>query len=187
MTSVWTAFRTSLILMLLCGLIYPLATTAVAQVLFPHQAEGSLVTENGHIVGSELLAQNFTSPKLFHPRASAANYDPTASAATNAAVASPDYVKTVKQAIHTVQQDNPALVSSIPADLVTTSGSGFDPHLSPAAARAQIPRIAKATGLTEEKLNQLVDAHTENRSLGIFGEPRVNVLALNQDLLSSIK
>lgn len=185
MKSVWIALRTSIVLMLLCGLVYPLATTAFAQVLFLHQAEGSLVKVDGKIIGSELLAQEFTSPKLFHPRASAAKYDPTASAATNAAVAHPDYVKTVKESIDALRQENPTLGSNVPADLVTTSGSGFDPHLSPEAAQAQVPRIAKASGISEDELNRLIEEHTEGRQLGIFGEPRVNVLTLNQDLLSS--
>lgn len=185
MKPVWIALRTSIVLMLLCGLAYPLATTAFAQILFHHQAEGSLVESNGKIIGSELLAQAFTSPKLFHPRASAAKYDPTASAATNAAVANPDYVKTIKESIDTVRKENPALGSSVPADLVTTSGSGLDPHLSPEAALAQVPRIAKATGISEAELHRLIEKHTEGRQLGIFGDPRVNVLTLNEDLLSS--
>ncbi|WP_146812278.1 potassium-transporting ATPase subunit KdpC [Aneurinibacillus danicus] len=187
MKSLFIAIRASILLMLVCGLLYPLLTTGIAQVLFPFQAQGSLVEDNGKVEGSVLLAQDFTSPKLFHPRASAAKYDPTASAATNAAVASPDYVKGIKETVDAVKKENPALQDNIPADLVTTSGSGFDPHLSPEAAKAQVPRIAKATGLSEHVLLSLIDKHTKGRQLGIFGEPRVNVLELNRDLLAQSK
>jgi K+-transporting ATPase ATPase C chain len=168
--------------MLLCGLIYPLATTAVAQVLFHKQAEGSLVTQNGKVQGSELLAQGFKGPQWFHPRASAAKYDPTASAATNAAVASKDYVKTVKDNANQIKKEDKNIGNSIPADLVTTSGSGFDPDLSPEAAKEQVPRIAKAMGVSEDRLLTLINQHTKGRSLEIFGEPRVNVLELNMAL-----
>lgn len=182
MKSLMIAIRASLLLMLVCGLIYPLVTIGIAQVIFPHQAEGSLVIEGNKVIGSELIAQNFTSPKMFYPRASAAKYDPTASAATNAAVASPDYVKGVAEKVAAVKKDNPSL-TDIPADLVTTSGSGFDPDLSPEAAKAQVAGIAKATGISEERLTQLIDQHVTGRSLGVFGEPRVNVLELNRALL----
>ncbi|MGZ6507383.1 MAG: potassium-transporting ATPase subunit KdpC [Tumebacillaceae bacterium] len=182
MKSLFTAVRASVLLMLVCGLLYPLVTTGIAQVLFPHQAEGSLVSDGNKVIGSALIAQDFTSPKMFHPRASAAKYNPTASAATNAAVASPDYVKGIADKVADVKKDNPSL-TDIPADLVTTSGSGFDPDLSPEAAKAQVPRIAKANGMSETQLDQLIDVHTKSRALGVFGEPRVNVLELNRALL----
>jgi K+-transporting ATPase ATPase C chain len=182
MRSFLVALRASLFLMILCGLIYPLATTAVAQVLFHKQAEGSLVTQNGKVVGSDLIAQGFKGPQWFQPRASAAHYNPTASAATNADVASSGYVKAVKDKVAQVKKEDPNIGNSIPADLVTTSGSGFDPDLSPEAAKAQVTRISKATGVSEDRLQTLINENTKGRSLGIFGEPRVNVLDLNMAL-----
>ncbi|SFT29421.1 potassium-transporting ATPase subunit KdpC [Paenibacillus sp. BC26] len=181
-----TAIRLSVVLMLLCGLIYPLVTTGVAGALFPKQAEGSLIEVNGKVVGSELLAQDFQSSKLFHPRASNAKYDPTATAGSNMAIAYPEYVKAMKEQIDALRKDNPNL-TDIPADLVTISGSGFDPDLSPEAAKAQVPRISKETGISEQELNELVDANTTSRQLGIFGEPRVNVTEINMELLKQVK
>ncbi len=172
--------------MILCGLIYPAVTTGFAQVLFPGQADGSLVRSGSTVIGSELLAQSTLSPKLFHPRASAAKYDPAASAGSNRAVGSSDYVKGIAEQIAALKKEDPAL-SDIPADLVTTSGSGFDPDLSPEGAMAQIPRISKASGLSEQQLRQLADSLIRNRQLGVFGEPRVNVLDLNIALLKRIK
>jgi K+-transporting ATPase ATPase C chain len=182
MKSFLVALRASLFLMILCGLIYPLATTAVAQVLFHKQAEGSLITQNGKVQGSELIAQGFKGPQWFQPRASAAKYDPTASAATNAAVASNDYIKTVQKDVNQVKKEDPNIGNSIPADLITTSGSGFDPDLTPEAAKAQVPRIAKARNVSEAQLQALINEHTKGRQLGIFGESRVNVLELNMAL-----
>ncbi|WP_088042626.1 potassium-transporting ATPase subunit KdpC [Bacillus sp. EAC] len=179
MKSLMVALRASIILLLLCGFAYPLATTGVAQVLFPKQAEGSLIKSNGKIEGSKLLAQEFKGPDWFHSRASAANYNPTASAATNAAVASDEYVKATKEKINEIRKENNDLGKNIPADLVTTSGSGFDPDLSPEGAKAQVPRISKATGISQKQLVSLINKHTIGRQLGIFGEPRVNVLELN--------
>lgn len=187
MKSLWIAVRASLVLLVLCGIIYPFVTTGFAQLLFPAQAEGSLIEANGKIQGSRMLAQDFTSPGFFHPRSSAANYDPKASAATNAAVASEDYEKSIQEKIAAIEKENPSLKGKVPADLVTTSGSGFDPDLSPEAAKAQIPRVAQATGFSEQALQQLVDQHTRGRALGIFGEPRVNVLELNLALLDMQK
>lgn len=184
MKSLVIALRTSLLLMIICGLLYPLVTTGIAQVLFPKQANGSLIEHHGTVIGSEWIAQPFTSPGFFHPRASAADYDPRATAATNAAVASDEYLRDLGEKVNQLKKENPGLADrEIPADLVTTSGSGLDPHLSPAAAKAQVPRISKETGIPEAELNALVDAHTKGRDLGIFGEPRVNVLELNLELL----
>lgn len=180
------AIRVSLVLMLICGLLYPFVTTGVAQAIFPKQADGSLIQAGGTIVGSELLAQNVQSPKLFHPRASAAKYDPKASAGSNTAVASDDYVKGIAAQIDDLKKDNPNL-TDVPADLVTGSGSGFDPDLTPEAAKAQVPRISRETGISEQQLNQLVDSQTKSRQLGIFGEPRVNVTELNIELLKQVK
>lgn len=174
-----TAIRAAIVLLILCGIVYPLVTTGFSQVLFPNQANGSLVERNGEVIGSELLAQQFTSSSYFHPRASAANYDPRASAATNAAVASDSYIEDVKQAVQAIEEENPEVAGNVPADLVTTSGSGFDPDLTPEAAKAQIPRIAEATGIDEGTLNDLVEKYTESPQLGVFGEERVNVLKIN--------
>ncbi|WP_038093208.1 potassium-transporting ATPase subunit KdpC [Tumebacillus flagellatus] len=182
MKSLFTALRASVVLMVICGLLYPLATTGVAQALFKKQAEGSLLADQNGVIGSERLAQNFEAPQFFHPRSSAAKYDPKASAATQAAVASPDYVKTMQERVQLLHQENPEL-HEIPADLVTTSGSGFDPDLTPEAAKAQVPRIAQATGLSANDLNSLIDRMTQSRQLGIFGEPHVNVLDLNRELM----
>lgn len=186
MKNTLTAIRVSLVLMLVCGIIYPLVTTGIAQTIFPKQADGSLIQLNGKVIGSELLAQNVESPKLFHPRASAAKYDPTASAGSNKAVASQDYVNGIADQIDALKKDNPT-IKDIPADLVTGSGSGFDPDLTPEAAKAQVPRISRETGLSEQQLNQFIDSHTKNRQLGIFGEPRVNVTELNLALLKQVK
>jgi len=173
------ALRASIVLLLICGLVYPLVTTGVANVLFPKQAEGSLIKTNGKIEGSTLIAQAFKGPEWFHSRASAANYDPTASAATNAAVASNAYVKVTKEKINEIRKEDKDLGKNIPADLVTTSGSGFDPDLSPEAVKAQVPRVAAATGVSQAKLIALINKQTTSRQLGIFGEPRVNILELN--------
>jgi K+-transporting ATPase ATPase C chain len=160
-------------------LAYPIVTTGVANVLFPKQAEGSLIKTNGKFEGSTLIAQAFKGPGWFHSRGSAANYDPTASAATNAAVASNEYVKVTKEKINEIRKEDKDLGKNIPADLVTTSGSGFDPDLSPEAVKAQVPRVATATGVSQAKLIALINKQTTSRQLGIFGEPRVNVLELN--------
>ncbi|WP_040948890.1 potassium-transporting ATPase subunit KdpC [Gorillibacterium massiliense] len=180
------AIRVSIVLMLICGFIYPMVTTGFAQVLMHKQANGSLIkTENG-IAGSSLIAQQVESPKLFHPRASAAKYDPTASAGSNQAVASEDYASNLAKNVEAVKQDNPGM-TDVPADLVTGSGSGLDPDLSPAAAKAQAPRISRETGISEEELDRLIDNNTKKRQLGIFGEPHVNVTELNMDLLKLLK
>jgi K+-transporting ATPase ATPase C chain len=186
MKLLWIAIRTSVVLLLICGFIYPLVTTGLAQVLFPKQANGSLVEANGVVKGSELLAQEFKSPKLFHSRASAAGYNPTGSSGSNKAIASDDYIKAMKEQVDAVKLENPAL-QDIPADLVTTSGSGFDPDLSIAGAQAQVHRISQATGITESDLNKIIDQISQSRQLGIFGEPRVNVFELNRELLKQIK
>jgi K+-transporting ATPase ATPase C chain len=186
MKSVFIAVRVSLLFMIVCGLIYPLVTTGVAGVLFPKQANGSLIESGGVVIGSELLAQNFESPKLFHPRGSAAKYDPTASSGSNTAVASSDYAAAMAESIDALKQENPNL-TEIPADLVTVSGSGFDPDLSPEGAKAQVPRISKETGISEKNLNDLVDQLSKTRQLGVFGEPRVNVTELNMELLKQVK
>ncbi|WP_260980743.1 potassium-transporting ATPase subunit KdpC [Bacillus pumilus] len=181
------ALRTSIVFMILCGLVYPLAATGVAQALFHKQAEGSLVIYNGRVAGSELLAQDFKGAQWFHPRLSAAKYDPTASAATNSAVASSEYMKIVEKKIKQVRDENQNIGSKIPPDLITTSGSGLDPDLSPEAAELQVPRIFKATGIAPDQLIALIKKNQKGRQLGLFGEPRVNILELNIEIEKFIK
>lgn len=172
------AIRFSLVFLVLCGLIYPLATTGLAKLIFPRQAEGSLVrAADGTVIGSDLIGQSFTRPDLFHGRISAGNYDASASGASNLAPSDQALLDRVKADVAKWQQENPG--QPVPADLLTASGSGLDPHISPEAARAQIPRVARATGVDAARLQALVDSHIEGRTLGIFGEPRVNVLELN--------
>jgi potassium-transporting ATPase KdpC subunit len=176
------ALRFTLVTTLVFGLIYPLGMTGLSHVLFPKQAAGSLIEKNGHVVGSKLIGQAFSSDKYFHSRPSAAGtgYDASASSPSNLAPTNQALVDRVKSDVAKLQQENPG--AAIPADLVTTSGSGLDPEISPAAAEFQVPRVAKARGLTVDAIRGLVARHTQGRTLGIFGEPRVNVLELNLDL-----
>jgi K+-transporting ATPase ATPase C chain len=176
------ALRFTLVTTLVFGLIYPLCMTGLSQLLFPRQAAGSLIEKNGHIIGSKLIGQSFTSDKYFHSRPSAAGtgYDASASSPSNLAPTNQVLIDRVKSDVAKLQQENPG--AAIPADLVTSSGSGLDPEISPASADFQIPRIAKARGISVDSLKVLVARHTRARALGIFGEPRVNVLELNLDL-----
>lgn len=167
----------------LLGIGYPLVVTAFAQVLFPKQANGSLITVNGKLVGSHLLGQPFTQPGYFWSRPSAAGsagYDPTASGGSNLGPTNKTLVSRVDASVRQLQATNPG--TPIPVDLVTTSGSGLDPDISPAAAAFQIPRVAKERGMSEQDVQALVKEHTQGRQLGFLGEPRVNVLDLNLDL-----
>ncbi|WP_098741595.1 potassium-transporting ATPase subunit KdpC [Paenibacillus sp. EZ-K15] len=179
--SLGIALRTSLVFIVLCGVLYPLVTTGAAQLLMPKQAGGSLVTDRGgKVVGSELIGQNFTKPQYFHGRVSSIEYNGAGSGSNNYAPSNPDLIERTKASIEAWKENNPDVpVSEVPMDLVTNSGSGLDPHISPQAADIQIPRISKLTGITEAELKQLVEEHTEGRDLGVFGEPRVNVLKLN--------
>jgi K+-transporting ATPase ATPase C chain len=168
---------------ILCG-IYPLVVFAGAQLLFPHQANGTLlVDKNGVIRGSALLAQNFTGAQYFHPRPSAAGsngYDPTSSGGSNLGPTSSNLVANITQNIATYRTDNNLSTNApVPADAVTASASGLDPHISPANAEIQIPRVAQARHLNPARLRELVQQNTSDRDLGLFGEPRVNLMTLN--------
>ena len=175
-------FKMMLVLTVLTGLIYPGVVTGLCQILFPAKANGSLIVANGQVVGSELIGQNFKKPEYFQPRPSAAGndgYDPTASGASNLGPTNQKLADRVKDSVATFRKNNPDYTGPIPADLVTASGSGLDPDISPASAEAQAPRIAKARGIAVRQVLDLVAAHTKGRDLGFLGEPRVNVLEIN--------
>jgi K+-transporting ATPase ATPase C chain len=179
---------------ILTGLAYPLGMTGLGQMLFPHQANGSLVEKNGQVVGSELIGQNFTSPKYFHGRLSATSEpDPKDATKTvsvpdaadnstgsNLGPTSKALMTRVKGDVATLHAENPK--AAVPVDMVTTSASGLDPDITPAAALFQVPRVAKARGLSEAAVQELVQNHIQGRTFGILGEPHVNVLKLNMDL-----
>jgi K+-transporting ATPase ATPase C chain len=178
-------------LTLITGLVYPLAMTGIAQVIFPYRAQGSLIERDSKVVGSELIGQEFTSEKYFHGRPSAttapdpadssktvaAPYNAANSGGSNLGPSNKTLIDRVQGDIDKLKQENPSV--PVPADLVTTSGSGLDPEISPAAAYFQVPRVAKARNLAEDRLRQLVSDHIEGRFVGLLGEPRVNVLLLN--------
>ena len=170
------------ILSVVTGLLYPLAVTGVAQAVFSHQANGSLITQNGKVVGSELIGQSFTAPGHFWGRPSATApmpYNAAASGGSNQGPTNPALVDAVKARIESLRAADPGNTRAVPVDLVTASASGLDPHISPAAADYQTARVAKARGLPLAQVQTLVQQHTEAPWLGLLGEPRVNVLALN--------
>ena len=179
------AFRITLFMTVLTGVIYPGIVTGLCQLIFPHRANGSLVVIAGKVSGSALIGQNFTKPEYFHPRPSAAGndgYDASASNASNYGPTNQKLIDRVKGDIAKFRQDNPGYQGPIPADLLTTSASGLDPDISPASALAQAPRVADARRMTVAQVRQLIGARTERRALGFLGDPRVNVLLLNLDL-----
>ncbi len=178
--SVWkTSILFTLVTAVLVGIGYPLVVTGIAMVMFPHKAGGSLILKDGQVIGSELLAQSFTSDKYFHPRPSAAGngYDATSSGGTNLAQSNAKLVQRIQGDIDKLAAQNPG--KPVPIDMVTTSGSGLDPDITPDNAYYQTARVAKARGLTEGQVNKLIAAHIAGRTLGLLGEPRVNVLDLN--------
>ncbi|MFL5347781.1 MAG: potassium-transporting ATPase subunit KdpC [Hyalangium sp.] len=182
LSALFTALRACAVTLVLTGGLYPLIVTGGAQLLFRHEAQGSLVTdERGQVVGSALIAQGFSLPAYFQPRPSAAGsgYDATASSGSNLGPTSQKLRERVLAGTERLRRENPDAPGPVPAELITTSGSGLDPHLSPEGARWQVARVARARGVAPERILTLVETETEGRTLGVLGEPRVNVLALN--------
>ena len=174
-----TAVLMTIVTTLLLGVAYPLAVTGLAQVLFPDKANGQLIERGGKIVGSRIIGQTFSSPGYFRSRPSAAGsgYDAANSAGTNLGPTNKKLIDAVKAAVEAARKENPS--APVPVDLVTSSASGLDPHISPAAALFQLPRVARERGVPETEIRRLVDAHTEGRQFGFLGEPVVNVFELN--------
>jgi K+-transporting ATPase ATPase C chain len=178
-TSIWMTVVTTL----LFGILYPLVVTALAQLVFPRQANGSLIMVNAKVVGSRLIGQPFSSPGYFHPRpsaAGAAGYDAANSGGSNLGPTNKVLIDRIRRDVQKLRAENPN--APVPVDLVTTSASGLDPDISPAAAEFQAPRVARERGMTEDEVRALIAKHTEGRQFGFLGEPRVDVLGLNLDL-----
>ena len=182
MKNLITAILMTVVTTILLGLMYPLAVTGLAQVMFPDKANGQLITRNGVVIGSRIIGQPFSSPGYFWSRPSSAGtgYDASNSGGSNLGPTNQKLIDQVKTNVAQLQETNPG--KPVPIDLVTGSASGLDPHISPAAAEFQVPRVARERGMTESEVRQIVEQHTEGRQLGFLGEPRVNVLELNLDL-----
>ncbi|MBH0318280.1 MULTISPECIES: K(+)-transporting ATPase subunit C [Bacillus] len=181
--------RITFTFLVLCGLVYPLIVTGIAQAVMKDNADGSLIyNDKNEVIGSKLIGQNFTNPRYFQGRVSSIEYKAEASGSNNYAPSNPDLAKRVEKSIADWKEKNPAVsVTEIPIDLVTNSGSGLDPDISPKAASVQVDRISKLTNIPKEKLNQLIKDQTEGAALGLFGETRVNVLKLNLALQKLMK
>src|SRR5689334_15454258 len=182
MTHLRPALILLVVLTVVTGVIYPVIVTVIAQVVFPHQANGSLIVKDGKVVGSALIGQPFDDPKYFWGRPSATSpfpYNAASSSGSNLSPTNPALVKSVQERVDALRAADPGNTAPVPVDLVTASGSGLDPHISPAAALYQVSRVAKARKRDPAVVRDLVERHTEGRQLGFLGEPRVNVLALN--------
>ncbi|MEK4911140.1 MULTISPECIES: K(+)-transporting ATPase subunit C [Bacillus] len=181
--------RITFTFLVLCGLVYPLIVTGIAQAVMKDNADGSLIyNDKDEVVGSNLIGQNFTDPRYFHGRVSSIEYKAEASGSNNYAPSNPDLAKRVEKSIAEWKEQNPTIpVTEVPIDLVTNSGSGLDPDISPKAASVQVDRISKLTNIPKEKLDQLIKDQTEGAALGLFGEDRVNVLKLNLELQKLMK
>jgi len=176
------ALRIMIFFTILTGLVYPGVVTGLCQIVLPRRANGSILAVDGQAIGSSLIGQNFAKPEYFHPRPSAAGndgYDATASNGSNYGPTNQKLIDRVKASVEQFRKENPDYQGPIPADLVTASASGLDPDISPASADAQAPRVAKARGVQLDQVEQLIASHTQGRTLGFLGEPRVNVLELN--------
>ena len=194
------ALLVSIAMFAICGFAYPMIMTGISQIIFPHQANGSLIEDNGEVVGSSLVGQDFTDERLFHCRPSAYNYNTyteedkengdyggVSSGSNNYAPSNPDLEKRINEDIEKFLQENPTIEKEdIPSDIITASGSGLDPHISVEAANVQIDRVSENTGLTKKQLKKMIEENTEGKFLGIFGEEKVNVLELNLSLAKEI-
>lgn len=194
------ALLVSIAMFAICGFAYPMIMTGISQIIFPYQANGSLIEENGEVVGSSLVGQDFTDERLFHCRPSAYNYNTyteedkengdyggVSSGSNNYAPSNPDLEKRINEDIEKFLQENPTIEKEdIPSDIITASGSGLDPHISVEAANVQIDRVSENTGLTKKQLKKMIEENTEGKFLGIFGEEKVNVLELNLSLAKEI-
>lgn len=182
MKTLWSAVALLLALTILTGIAYPLLVTGIAQLAFPKKANGSLIERDGTVVGSRLIGQSFQGPRYFWGRLSATGptpYNAAASSGSNYGPTNPAVTESARARIDALRAADPGATGGVPADLVTASSSGLDPEISPAAAEYQVPRVAATRGMTEAAVRALVAAHTEGRTLGVLGEPRVNVLELN--------
>lgn len=180
--NLWTSIAMTVVTTVLLGLIYPLLVTGLAQIIFPNKANGELIVKNGRVIGSRIIGQGFSGPQYFHSRPSAAGngYDAANSGGSNLGPTNQKLLDRVKADVASAQAENPGV--PIPIDMVTTSASGFDPHITPANAEFQLPRVAKARRISIEQLRTIITRHTDSRQFAILGEPRVNVLELNLDL-----
>ena len=182
MRAFWISVRMTIVLTILLGLVYPLAMVVISRVVFPHQADGSLIARDGTVIGSDLIGQNFTAQKYFHPRPSAAGngYDASNSGGSNLGPTNKALIDAVQKRLKdTMEAEGGVPAAKVPIDMVTTSGSGLDPDISPASADLQVARVARARGVSPDAVRELVRANTRGRWAGLLGEPAVNVLRLN--------